>query len=441
MSELRKDITLYGLVMVAIGASIGVGIFLTPGAIAKQVQTPELTLWAWALGGFITLTGALTFAELGGMYPRAGGIYVYLKAAYGDVVAFLYGWVTLLVVNTGSLAYLALAFAKYFNFIFPTSYEGIQLVAIAVIVAVTVINLFANKVGELFTNIFTGLKIVGLLLLILTGLYYAFQHQVPLIREVYHQPEDLNSHFALALIGVLFSYGGWQHATYLAGEARNGQHTIPRAICIAAVAITVIYLLTNLAYLYLVPFDQLTHSTTLAADAMKTVFPNGGGTFIAWVIMISALGTATIYTFGVPRIYFAMARDGVFFKFLAQLHPTFQTPFNAVLLQSVWAIVLIVFWGQLEKIINYVVFIDWIFFLLAALSVIILRYKKQGKERPYRVWGYPFVPVFFIATVAWFIFNILFSNDDAQDQAFAGLTVLTIGIPFYLYFKKYGDLS
>ena len=166
------------------------------------------------------------------------------------------------------------------------------------------------------------------------------------------------------------------------------------------------------------------------------VFP-WGGTFIAFVIMISAFGTATIYTFGVPRIYFAMAKDGVFFKSLARLHPQFHTPVNAIVLQSVWAIILIRFWGQLEKIINYVVFTDWCFFLLAALSVVILRNKKPNKERPYRVWGYPVVPAIFILIVIWFIFNILFSSDDAHDQAFAGLFVLSAGIPFYLYFKKY----
>jgi APA family basic amino acid/polyamine antiporter len=439
--ELRKEISLYGLVMIAIGASIGVGIFLTPGKIADYVQTPELTLWAWGIGGVITMTGALTFAELGGMYPKAGGIYVYLKAAYGDLVAFLYGWVTLLVINTGSLAYLALAFAKYFNYLVPVTYEGLQYVAISVIILVTAINIFTVKIGELFTNIFTGLKIIGLSILIISGLYFAFYHQVALINDTSKIPEDLGGSFALALIGVLFSYGGWQHATYLAGEAKDGQRTVPRAMLIGAVAITVIYLLTNLAYLYLVPFQQLTHSTTLASDAMEVVSPAFGGIFIAIVIMVSAFGTAIIYTFGVPRIYFAMANDGVFFKALAKLHPRFHTPVYAIIAQSLWAILLIRYWGRLEKIINYVVFTDWCFFLLAAVSVIVLRFKKPNKERPYRTWGYPFIPLLFISIVAWFIFNILFSKDDAQDQALAGLFILSIGIPCYLYFKKYQNVK
>jgi basic amino acid/polyamine antiporter, APA family len=438
VAELRKDLSLYGLVMVAIGASVGVGIFLTPGQIAAHVQSPQWTLYAWALGGLITLMGALTFAELGGMYPKAGGIYVFLKAAYGDIVAFLYGWVTLLVVNTGSLAYLALAFAKYFNFVFPVGYEGLQFVAILLIVVVTIINIFTVKIGEYFTNIFTGLKLLGIITLILTGFIYAFQKGYSLHHVQYHLPDDIGSHFGLALIGVLFSYGGWQHATYLAGEAKNGAKNLPKAILIGAVAITLIYLLTNLAYLYLVPFQQLSSSTTLAADAMQHVFPLWGGIFIAFVIMISAFGTAMIYCFGVPRIYFAMASDGVFFKQLARLHPKFNTPVNAIVLQSLWAIILILFWGRLESIINYVVFIDWCFFLLAATSLILLRYKKPNKERPYKTWGYPITPLIFITIGIWFILNILFANDNAQIQAFAGLSVLALGVPIYLYFKKYG---
>lgn len=441
MAELRKELSLYGLVMVAIGASIGVGIFLTPGQIAAHVQSPQWTLYAWALGGLITLTGALTFAELGGMYPKAGGIYVFLKAAYGDIIAFLYGWVTLLVVNTGSLAYLALAFAKYFNFVFPVGYDGLQFVAIAVIILVTLINVFTVKIGEYFTNVFTGLKILGLSTLIIAGLVYAFKNQITFNQSSYTVPEDLGSHFGLALIGVLFSYGGWQHATYLAGEAKNGSKTLPKAILIGAIAITLIYLLTNLSYLYLVPFHQLTESTTLAADAMQNIFPEWGGIFIAFVIMISAFGTATIYCFGVPRIYFAMASDGVFFKQLAQLHPKFNTPINAIVLQSLWAIVLILFWGKLESIINYVVFIDWCFFLLAAISMILLRRKQPHLERPYKTWGYPLIPLIFIGIGIWFILNILFANDNAQIQAFAGLSVLTLGIPIFLYFKKYGKTT
>lgn len=437
MSELKKGLSLYGLIMIAIGGSVGVGIFLTPSAVAKVVQTPQLTMWVWVLGGIITLTGALTFAELGGMYPKAGGIYTFLRAAYGDLVAFLYGWATLLVINTGSLATLARAFATYFDYFIPVGYFGLTLVAVSMIVLVTIINIFTINIGELFINILTSLKVIAILALIFTGLNFAHQHNVNISQMEFYEPENLSSAFASGLIGALFSYGGWQHTTYLSGEARNGQRNIPLALMIGAAAVTVIYLLINLAYIYLIPFEELMKSSTLATLAMQRVHESWGASFIAFVIMISAFGTATIYTFGVPRIYFAMAKDGVFFEQLARLHPRFQTPVNAILIQSAWAILLVVLWGQLEKIINYVVFIDWCFFFLAAVSVFILRYRKPEKYRPYKAFGYPLIPLIFVSIVAWFILSILFNSDkSAHEQAVAGLLVLSVGVPFYKYFKS-----
>ncbi|MFZ4544541.1 MAG: APC family permease [Saprospiraceae bacterium] len=441
MTELRKEISLFGLTMIAIGASIGVGIFLTPGNIAAHVQSPAVTLWVWALGGLITLTGALTFAELGAMFPNAGGIYVYLKVAYGDMIAFLYGWVTLLVVNTGSLAFLALAFAKYFNFVIDVGYDGMQYVAIGMILFVTLVNVFAVSIGEIVSSILTGLKILGIGVLIVSGLILIFHNPFPKAAVTPSLIDEGGNQFALALIGVLFSYGGWQHATYLAGEVKNGKDNIPKALVYGATAITLIYLLCNLSYIYLMPFEQLQTSNTLAADALQRIFPVWGGVFIAVVIMISAMGTSAIYMFGVPRIYYAMSKDGVFFPQLARLHPRFQTPVNAILLQSAWAILLIVFWGRLENIINYVVFTDWIFFLLAALSVFILRYKLPHKNRPYKVWGYPIVPFVFVAIVSWFIFNLLFTKDDAREQVYAGIFVLILGVFFYYFFKKYRNIE
>jgi APA family basic amino acid/polyamine antiporter len=437
MAELRREISLINLVLIAVGASVGVGIFLTPGKIADYMQNPSNTLFVWALGGLITILGAMTFAELGGMYPKAGGIYVYLREAYGDMIAFLYGWVTLLVVNTGSLAFLALAFAKYFNFVFHVGYDGIQIVAVLMIIFVTLLNVFTVSMGAYISASLTGLKIIGLTALIISGLIWV-SHGVIAAAEIESTSANEGSNpFALALIGVLFSYGGWQHATFLSGEVKNDRKNIPKAMVIASVIITLIYILTNLSYMFLLPFEQICKSNTLAADAMQTIFPDFGGLFIAAVVMISALGTATIYLFGVPRIYYAMARDGVFFKQLAVLHPRVHTPVNAILLQSLWSIVLIIFWGRLEDIINYVVFTDWIFFFLAAVSLFVLRIKVPKADRPFKVWGYPTVPLLFSSIVLWFIVNLLFSNGDVHEQIMASVFIMLAGIFFYFYFKKY----
>ncbi len=433
MPELKKELSLYGLVMIAIGASVGAGIFRTPGEIAGYMQTPTLTIAVWVLGGIITLAGALTFAELGGLFPKAGGIYVYLKEAYGTRVAFLYGWTMLVVTNTGSLAALALTFADYFTYLFPNiGYNGRGFVAVAAIVIVTTYNIFGVKIGEYFSNIFTGLKILGILALILTGLYIALYDSAQLIDVPKQVPEDLSGAFALALVGVLFSYGGWQHTSFLSGEAKNASYSIPRAMLLGAASVTLIYVLANIAYLYLMPIDELAKSKAVASEAMQRLFP-WGGKFIAIVIVISVFGTMGIYTLSVPRVFFAMAKDKLFFKGLATLHPIYKTPVNAIILQSFWAICLIFLWGKFENLIKYVVFVDWIFFFLAALSIFIFREKLKDVERPYKAWGYPFVPAIFCLIVAWFVVSLLLKE---PVQAWAGLGLLAAGVPLYIYFRK-----
>jgi basic amino acid/polyamine antiporter, APA family len=432
MGELKKEISLYGLVMIAIGASIGAGIFQTPGKIAAYMQTPSLIIAVWILGAIITLAGALTFAELGGLFPKAGGIYVYLKEAYGNGVAFLYGWTMLVVINTGSLAALAVVFANYFNSLFPNiGYNGRGFVAIAAIVLVTVYNIFGAKISSHFANIFTGLKILGIFVLILTGLYFAIYDTSPIIELPKKIPNDLSGSFALALVGVLFSYGGWQHTSFLSGEARNASVTIPRAMLLGAGAVTLIYVFVNVAYLYLLPIDELAKTETVASDAMQRLVP-WGGKFIAMIIAFSVFGTMGIYTLSVPRIFFAMAKDKVFFKDLATLHPIYKTPVNAIVLQSVWAIFLIFIFEKFDDLTKYVVFIDWIFFFLAAMSIFIFRKKMGDTVRPYRAWGYPIVPAVFCIIVAWFDLNILFKE---PREALFGLVFLAAGIPLYLFFK------
>ncbi len=436
MPELRKELTLFGLIMVAIGASIGSGIFVTPAEIAKELHTPSLIGVVWILGGVITLTGALTFAELGSMFPKAGGIYVYLREAYGELVAFLYGWTMLTVTTTASIAGLALAFAKYINHIFPLGYDGILYVAIAAIVVVTFINLFGVKLSENFSSTFTTLKIIGILLVIGVGVFAyfmvgnnTFQQSV----ETANAPNNLSSAFAVALISVLFSYGGWQHASFLAGETKNAAQVIPKAMVFGALSIIFIYLLINFAYLSLLPIQKIESSQAIASDALGQVIGKKGSYLIAILIAISTFGTMSIYTLSTPRIYYAMAQDGLFFKSLSKLHPTYHTPANAILVQSIWAICLLLLWGTFEKLITYVVFVDWIFFFLAAASIYIFRKRKADTERSYKTLGYPITPFIFLAIVAWFVINTLIEK---PVQSVAGLALLLAGVPLYYYFKR-----
>jgi len=430
--ELKKELTLFGLTMVAIGSCIGSGIFLTPSQIAGHLPTPLLILMAWALGGVITLTGALTFAELGSMFPQAGGVYVYLKEAYGDLFGFLYGWVYLVVITSGANAALSIACAYYLAFIFPLDQTGIKLTAIGALVIVTIINILRVKAAEVFASVFTSLKLLGVGAIIAIGIFFGKQ-EVHFFNVQSGTPsEGLLSAFGLALIGVLWSYGGWQHASFVAGEAKDARRMVPRAMIMGAIVVAVVYLLANLAYLFLLPVEAIASSQSLAADAISTILPFGG-VLIAVLIALSTFGTLGIYTLSAPRIYYAMSRDGLFFKKLAYVHPRFHTPVYAILVQSLWAVILLLFWGTFEDLITYVVFTDWIFFCSTAVGIFIFRHTHKDLPRPYRTLGYPIVPLIFVIITFGFVIITLVEK---PVHAWAGLILMVVALPIYFTFKR-----
>jgi APA family basic amino acid/polyamine antiporter len=432
MAELKKDLRLYGLTMVAIGSCVGSGIFLTPSQIAGYLPSPLWILLVWALGGLITLTGALTFAELGSMFPQAGGVYVYLKEAYGELFGFLYGWAYLLVITSGANAALSIACAYYLAFIFPLDETGIKIIAVVALIVVTVVNILRVRAAEVFTNVFTGLKLLGIAAIIIIGILWGKVRVDLFYRETASSTGSLMGAFGLALIGVLWSYGGWQHATFVAGEARDAKRTIPRAMILGALVVALVYVLTNVAYLLMLPVDAIAASNSLAADAISTILPFGG-ILIALLIAISTFGTLGIYTLSAPRIYYAMSRDGLFFKKLAWIHPRFRTPVYAILVQSTWAVVLLLFWGTFEDLITYVVFTDWIFFGLTAIGIFIFRRKLKDYPRPYKTLGYPFVPLIFITITFLFVLNSLVAK---PLHAWAGLILMALALPVFFYFKR-----
>lgn len=433
MTELKRALTSFDLTMIAIGASIGSGIFLTPSLVAGALPSPLWILGVWLLGGVLALCGALTYAELGAMMPRAGGLYVFLSEAYGGLFGFLFGWAYFLVVNTGSLAALAIAFSTYFGFFVHLNEVGITLVAISGLILVTVLNVVGVKAGGIFSDVFTVLKLLGIAVLVFAGLGWGSWNTTDFAQPL-HLPEgELGSALTLALVSVLWSYGGWQHATFTASEAVNPQKTIPRALILGSAVIMVVYILANLAYMFLLPLHEVADSKMIAADAMTVVLGGFGGAFISLTIFISTFGTSGIYTLTAPRIYYAMARDGVFFRKVAEVHPRFRTPAYSIVFQSAWAIVLILIWGTYEKLISYVVFTDWIFFGLAAASVFVFRRRLPNADRPYRTLGYPFTPLFFTAVSAWFVLNTLFSK---PAEAGAGIGFLALGIPVYYFWKR-----
>jgi basic amino acid/polyamine antiporter, APA family len=432
MVKLAKELTLYGLIMVAIGSCIGSGIFVTPSQIAGLIPSSSLILLVWALGGLIALTGALTFGELGALFPKAGGIYVFLKEAYGGWLGFLYGWAYLVIITSGSIAVLSLAFSHYLSFFIPMENTWKTITSIITISLLTTLNVFRAKFGEIFSNIFTGLKIIGILIIICSGFIFGnsdlsfkdFRFTIPAGAGL--------SSFGVALTGVLFSYGGWQHASFLAGETRNPSRNVPVAMITGAAIVTLIYLLVNTSYMLLLPVNKIILSEKVAAEAVSTIIPYGG-MLVAGLIAISTFGTIGIYTLSAPRIYYAMADDGLFFKSIAKVHPKFRTPVNAILIQSGWSILLLLFWGTLENLITYTVSVEWIFFTLAAAGIFIFRKKLKNSERPYKTFGYPVTPLIFIIINIWFIINIMINK---PLHMAIGFCFLLLGVPVFLYFKR-----
>jgi basic amino acid/polyamine antiporter, APA family len=437
-TELKQSLTLVGLTMIAIGASIGSGIFRTPGKIVAALHQPELVIMIWVVGGIIALCGALTFGELGGLFPKAGGIYIYLKEAYGDQVGFLYGWTNLLIMNTGSMAGLAFTFSSYLNNLIPINET---IFSIAIIIIVTIINIFGVKNSEIFSSIFTTLKIIGIIAIVIVGAFFASNYTLAdgtIVRGALKlaepsPPDNLWKGIAIAMVGVLWSYGGWQHTSYLSGEAKNPKRDIPLAMLIGAAVVTICYVSVNLAYLNLLPTEQMASTKAVASDAISTISITGSK-WISILIMCSTFGTLGIYAMSLPRVYFAMANDGLFFKQLTYVHPKYKTPAFAILLQSVWAIVLVMFL-DFEKILNYVEFMDWVFLCLAGSTIFVFRSRLKNADRPVKTFLYPITPIIFCGVSLWFLYMTL-TGEHSSMQALAGLGILGLGIPVYFIFKK-----
>ena len=428
MEELKKrEIGLYGLTMIAIGSSIGSGIFRTPSEIAGYLPSEGLMLIVWALGGMIALCGALTFAKISGQFPQVGGFYVFLKEAYGKLPAFLFGWSMLLVVNTGALAALSLVFTSYLGSFIPLSDNAQLVIAVITIVVLTVMNIFGVKFGNLFASIFTSAKLLGILFVVFLGLFFGTNQDVNYLNTSFSAGASnlsLVSAFGLALIGVTFSFGGYQHATFVAAEVKNAERVVPKALVIGILIVCLAYLTINVAYLRFLPIEQIAASKSVASDAINTIW-TFGGKFVSFLIIVSVVGTIGIYILTAPRIYFAMADDQLFFKKFAEIHPNYGTPVWAIAFQSAWTIILLVFWKTFSNLITFVVFVDEIFFFLTALSFFFLIKSKNLLGS--------LLALVFLAMTGFIIVNTLYEK---PQEAVAGLIFLALGCIFFVIFRK-----
>ena len=437
---LPRVLGLWDVVMIVVGGVIGSGIFLSPSEIAAVLPAPLFMLAVWVVGGLFSYFGALAFAELGAAMPEAGGVYVYLREAYGPLLSFLFGWTLFLVIDSGAAATLAVAFSYNIlpRFVEMTGLEK-KLVAAGFIAFLGAVNYVGVRWGSRLQNLLTYVKTAAIGLVVVAVFFFAKGRGNP-ANFVEPSPGPLNfgllGAFGLGLIASLWAYKGWEAATYSAGEVRDPRRNLPLGILIGLLAIIGIYVLANLAYLYVLPAGRIAASEgRVALDAMEIVAGPFGASLIAFLILFSILGAANQTILCSPRVYFAMARDGLFFKKVAECHPRFLTPHVSIVAISLWSIVLTLT-GTFRQLFTYVIFGQWIFFGLTVAAVIVLRRKYPGLERPYKTWGYPVTPVLFIlAAVGVAVFSLL----NAFWNAVFGLGLICLGVPAYLFWKRRTD--
>lgn len=468
-ATLLTKLGLFTTTAIVVGAVIGSGIFKKPALMASQLGSADLLLAIWVIAGVITLFGALTNAEIASFITATGGQYVYFQKMYGKFTAFLYGWAIFAVIQTGSIASITYIFSEYTEFffhlprfapdiekgvylfipfignIYPLDNIGVKLLTIFVIFFLTTVNYFGVALGGRVTGVFSTLKVIAILLLVFIGFLFGNGSfgtvEINGMEKIASNP-NIFAGIIAALSGAFWTYDGWNNITYIAGEVKIPQRNIPLGILFGTLIVMAVYLLINIAYLYVLPIEEMAKSTLVASDvAQKAVGPIGAA-IVAAAVMISTFGTSNGTIMVSARVYFAMSKDGLFYNSIGNVHPKFRTPSNSLILQAVWSSVLVLS-GTFDILTDMLIFVSWIFYGLGAYGVFILRKKMPDVERPYKVIGYPFVPIIFIFFAFIFVIFTLYNDivnymegrTEIINSVFGIFLVLT-GIPFYIYFLK-----
>jgi APA family basic amino acid/polyamine antiporter len=436
--ELKRQLGLSSAIALVISGVIGLGIFLYPAGMAKSLGSPVLLLTVWLVMGLAALCGALCYGELATRFPEAGGGYVYLREAYGPRIAFLYGWMLLLVLDPGLTATLAVGLASYSSYIVNLSPLMMKVLGIGTILVLAGVNILGLRLGARLMLIVTLLKVGLLLFIVCWGFGSGLGHWGNFAPFIAQRPGSSALWPALAGASVagFFSFAGWWDLTKLAGEVRTPARNLPRALLLGILIITIVYVLTSAAFLYLVPLESVpadeTSAQTFAAQVGLALFGRTGGQVFSSIVVISALGSLAAYIMAAPRVYYAMARDRLFIKQIAAVHPRFGTPARAIALQAVLASLLVAI-GTFDAIIAYFFFVTVVFIALTVAAVFVLR-RKGGSTETYRTPGYPVTPLFFLALVAALLFMLAANN---PKQAFLGVGVVILGVPVYhLLFRQ-----
>ncbi len=435
-ATLRRVLGLRQLIYIVIGTVIGSGIFIVPGAVLRQSGgSVGLALLVWLIAGVLSLLGGLTYAELGAMHPKAGGLYIYIRDAFGPFPAFLFGWTLFFIIGSGSVATLAVAWVTYLGQLVPLSPVAARMTAIGMIAVIAIINVRGTRSGARVQDWTTFFKVAGIV--IMSGLFLLRGRGLHGLQGGLW-PHAISgavlSGIGLSMIGTLWAYEGWQYVTYSAGEAKDPQRTFHRGIVLGTAALIAIYLLASVGYLAALGPAGVAGTDRVAADAATALFGPVAGKAIALVILVSIFSATNGIVLTVPRAFFAMAQDGIFFRKLAEVHPRFGTPAFAIIACSAWSMLLAAT-GTFEQLLTYVVFIGWLFYGLGALSVFSYRRREPLAPRPFRVPGYPITPILFVVSAAAIVINTTVAQ---PGRAAVGFGVVLLGSPAYLIWRRRG---
>jgi basic amino acid/polyamine antiporter, APA family len=455
-------------ISIVVGGVIGSGIFMKPALMASQLGSPLVLLSVWIVAGIITLFGALSNAEVATMFPETGGQYVFFKKMYGNAFAFFYGWASFAVFNTAGNASIAYVCSQYTNYffelprfseltehsvslhipgvgaIFPLENFGVKILTVLLVLLLTWVNYRSVNYGAGLQRVLTALKAVAILLLI-AGIFMGGKGSVDhLTTSASFAPSGMAmlSAYMAAIAGAFWAYDGWNNVTFIAGEIKDPQKNIPRSLFAGLSFCIIVYVLISAAYAYVLPVEKMAASSFVASDAAKVVWGALGGAVIALMVILSTFGTANSNILSTARVTFAMSKENSFFSKAGKVHPEFQTPGNALVLNAIWTVVLI-FSGSFDMLTDMLIFVSWFFYGMSSLGIFILRRKMKEVERPYKVWGYPFVPAIFVAFVFFFLSYTLFSDiSDYKNgtkpviNSLLGMLIALAGLPLYYFSKR-----
>jgi len=453
-AKLVRRLGLFDSTMIVMGIVIGGGIFYTTGIMARSLPSAPLILLAWTIGGLLSLCGALIYAELGAAMPEAGGQFVYLSRAYGQLVGFLFGWTYCFVSLSGVIAVLAVALSDYLSYFIPFlspekfifssnidlfilefqySLSTGQIFAIVAIIIISIVNFMGLGLGKFIQNIFTVIKISTIIVFSVLGI--AIGTKIPIDLAI--NPSDLNisqmiGGIAIALVTASLAYAGWENLNFIAGEIKNPKRNLPIALILGTLGVTFLYITMNYVYIRALPIEEMSGVIRVAERATSVLFGGPASGLVSAAVVFSVIGALNGVILSTPRVYYAMAKDKLFFKKVAKLHPRYRTPGFAILIQAIWASVLVLS-GSFEQLITFVMFAIIVFWMVTAASVFKLRKKYPEMTRPYKTWGYPVIPIVFILATLGIIINTIIEQ---PQESLTGLGIIIIGIPVYFFWER-----